>query len=135
VAYVPPAESRQGHQAKRYPLELLARKHDNFLNTTFCNLPGHQKMERRFELQMNAADATARGIAEGDSLRVHNDRGEARLQARVDDSVPPGVVAAHLDWARQSPGGTNINALTSDRLTDMGRGATFYSTLVEVEKL
>lgn len=135
VAYVPPAESRQGHQAKRYPLELLARKHDNFLNTTFCNLPGHQKMERRFELQMNAADATARGIAEGDSLRIHNDRGEARLQARVDDSVPPGVVAAHLDWARQSPGGTNINALTSDRLTDMGRGATFYSTLVEVEKL
>jgi len=132
--YVAPVESRHGEQAKQYPLELLARKHDNFLNSTFCNLAGHQKMERRFELQMNKADAAARGIAEGDALRVHNGRGEAHLLARVDDSVPPGVVAAYLDWARDSPLGTNINALTSDRLTDMGRGATFYSTLVEVEK-
>jgi len=48
--------------------------------------------------------------------------------------VPPGVVAAHLDWARLSPGGSNINALTSDRLTDLGRGATFYSATVEVER-
>ena len=47
---------------------------------------------------------------------------------------PPGVVAAYLDWARSSPGGNNINALTSDRLSDMGGGATFYSVLVEVEK-
>jgi anaerobic selenocysteine-containing dehydrogenase len=92
-------------------------------------------MERRFELQMNAIDASARGIAEGDALRVRNDRGEVNLRARLDDSVPPGVVAAYLDWARSSPGGRNVNALTSDRLTDMGRGATFYSTLVEVEKL
>jgi anaerobic selenocysteine-containing dehydrogenase len=135
VAYVPPTESRQGTQDNRFPLELLARKHDNFLNSTFCNLPGHQKMERRFELQMNSVDAASRGIAEGDRLRVYNGRGDVQLQARVDDSVPPGVVAAYLDWARSSPGGKNINALTSDRLTDMGRGATFYSALVEVEKL
>ena len=57
VAYIAPTESRHGERARRYPLELLARKHDNFLNTTFCNLAGHQKMERRFELQMNAVDA------------------------------------------------------------------------------
>ena len=62
VAYTAPTESRHGEQARQYPLELLSRKHDNFLNTTFCNLAGHQKMERRFELQMNTADASARGI-------------------------------------------------------------------------
>jgi len=135
AAFNAPTESRHSPQARQYPLELLSRKHDNFLNTTFCNLPGHQKMERQFELQMNAVDAIARGITEGDALRVHNDRGEVQLRARVDDSVPPGVVSAYLDWARTSPGGRNINALTSDRLTDMGRGATFYSALVEVEKL
>ena len=73
-------------------------------------------------------------LQRGDQLRVYNDRGELRLRARVDDSVPPGVVAAYLDWARGAPGGKNINALTSDRLTDMGKGATFYSALVEVEK-
>ena len=91
-------------------------------------------MERRFELQMNAVDAARREIAEGDAVRVHNDRGELRLTARVDDSVPPGVVGAYQDWARLSPGGKNVNALTSDRLADMGGGATFYSVLVEVEK-
>lgn len=135
VKFIPPTESRHSKQARKYPLELLSRKHDNFLNSTFCNLPGHQKMERRFELQMNAVDARVRGIAEGDILRLYNDRGEVRLRAKVDDSVPPGVVSAYLDWARSSPGGKNINALTSDRLTDMGRGATFYSALVEVEKV
>jgi anaerobic selenocysteine-containing dehydrogenase len=134
AAFTAPTESRHGGQAREFPLELLGRKHDNFLNTTFCNLAGHQKLERRFELQLNAVDARARGIAEGDELRVYNRRGELRLRARVDGSVPPGVVAAYLDWARGSPGGNNINALTSDRLTDMGAGATFYSTLVEVEK-
>jgi anaerobic selenocysteine-containing dehydrogenase len=134
VEFIPPTESRHSPQARLYPLELLARKHDNFLNSTFCNLEGHQKMERRFELQMNQLDAAPRGIADGDPLRVHNHRGDLRLTARVDNSVPPGVVAAYLDWARPSPGGKNINALTSDRLTDMGAGATFYSALVEVEK-
>jgi len=133
-----PAESRQGEQASSFPLELLARKHDNFLNSTFCNLPGHQKMERRGELQMNQADARTRCIADGDLLRVFNSRGELRLRARVDGSVGPGVVAAHLDWSRggaeESSPARNVNALTSDRLGDMGGGPTFYSVLVEVEK-
>jgi anaerobic selenocysteine-containing dehydrogenase len=135
AVFTAPTESRHTEQARQYPLELLSRKHDNFLNTTFCNLPGHQKMERQFELQMNSVDANVRGIGDGDILRVHNGRGELRLRARVDDSVPAGVVSAYLDWARSAPGGKNINALTSDRLTDIGRGATFYSALVEVEKV
>jgi anaerobic selenocysteine-containing dehydrogenase len=135
AAFVAPQESRFSPLAAQYPLELLSRKHDNFLNSTFCNLPGHQPMERRFELQLNRADADARGIAEGDQLRVFNQRGELLLRARVDGSVPPGVVAAYLDWARLSPGGRNLNALTSDRLTDIGAGATFYSALVQVEKV
>ena len=135
AAFTAPTESRHTPQAAQFPLELLGRKHDNFLNTTFCNLTGHQKMERRFELQMNAVDAELRGIADGDTLRVYNLRGGLRLLARVDNSVPPGVVAAYLDWARTAPDGENINVLTSDRLADMGGGATFYSTLVQVEKL
>jgi len=135
AVFTPPAESRHGEQARQYPLELVARKHDNFLNTTFCNLPGHQEMARRFELQMNPADAEVRGIREGDEVRVFNGRGEICLKARVASDTPAGVVFAYLDWARLSPGGKNVNALTSDRLTDMGRGATFYSTLVQAEKL
>ena len=45
------------------------------------------------------------------------------------------MVATRLNWAKLSSNGTNINVLTSERLTDIGRGATFYSTLVEVEPL
>jgi anaerobic selenocysteine-containing dehydrogenase len=48
--------------------------------------------------------------------------------------VGAGVVAARLEWNKLSEGGVNVNALTSERLTDLGGGATFYSTLVEVRK-
>jgi anaerobic selenocysteine-containing dehydrogenase len=86
-------------------------------------------------LEMTAVDAEPRGIRDGDRGRVFNRRGEIELTARVNGSVPPGVVAARLDWAKLSPQGRNINVLTSDRLTDMGAGATFYSVLVEVARL
>ena len=46
-----------------------------------------------------------------------------------------GVVGARLGWAKLSENGININVLTSARLTDLGGGATFYSTLVEVERV
>jgi anaerobic selenocysteine-containing dehydrogenase len=133
--FTPATESRHTALAAQYPLELLGRKRDNFLNSTFANLESLQRLERRGELQMNEADAAPRGIADGDALRVFNGRGELQLRARVDNSVPAGVVAAHLHWARLSEGGKNINALTSDRLSDMGGGATFYSALVEVQKV
>jgi anaerobic selenocysteine-containing dehydrogenase len=135
-AFVPPFESRWGEGAARYPLEFLSRKADNYMNSTFANLDGHRKMEARtsHRLEMHPADAEARGIATGDPVRVWNDRGSLDLTALVDGSVPPGVVAAHMDWAKLSPGGSNVNALTSERLTDLGAGATFYSALVEVAK-
>lgn len=135
LAFVPPTESRHTPQARVYPLELLARKADNFLNSTFTNLPVLQQMEDRHLLEMTAADAGPRGICDGDRVRVFNGRGEIELTARVNGSVPAGVVAARLDWAKLSPQGRNINVLTSERLTDMGAGATFYSALVEVERV
>jgi len=53
----------------------------------------------------------------------------------VGSAVGQGVVAARLDWQKLSQHGANVNALTSERLTDIGGGATFYSTLVEVAKV
>jgi anaerobic selenocysteine-containing dehydrogenase len=135
--FVPPAESRFGAMAERYPLEFLGRKADNYMNSTFANLDGHRKMEARTSqrLEMHPADANARGIADGDAVRIWNDRGELKLTALVNGTVPAGVVAARLDWAKLHPGGGNVNTLTSERLTDIGAGATFYSTLVEVAKM
>jgi anaerobic selenocysteine-containing dehydrogenase len=67
-------------------------------------------------------------------VRVWNDRGEIELTALVDGSVPQGVVAGRMDWAKFNKDGATMNALTSERLTDIGAGATFYSVLVEVTK-
>ncbi len=135
-AFVPPVESRWGEDAKRYPLELLSRKNDNYMNSTFANLEGHRKMEARTvqKVEMHPKDAESRGIADGDAVRIFNDRGSLTLTALVNGSVPPGVISARLDWAKLHPEAKNINALTSERLTDLGRAATFYSTLVEVAK-
>jgi len=131
--FVPPQESRHVGKNASLPLELLARKADNYLNTTFSNLPSIQEMEDTSLLEIHTADAEARGIQNGDPVRVFNHRGEILLRARVNGAVQPGVVAAKLHWAKLSPGGSNINTLTSEKLTDMGNSATFYSVLVEVE--
>jgi anaerobic selenocysteine-containing dehydrogenase len=133
AAFVPPEESRHSSAAKAFPLELLARKADNFLNSTFSNQPGLQSMEEAGLLELSPADADARGIHNGDLVRAFNRRGEIHLRARVDGKVSPGVVAAKLNWAKLTPGNRNINVLTSEKLTDMGNSATFYSVLIEVE--
>src|SRR6266851_668947 len=133
AAFVPPEESRHTENAKAFPLELLARKADNFLNSTFSNLPGMQSLEEVGLLEMNPSDALPRGIRDGDTVKAFNRRGEMQLKAKVDGNVSPGVVAAKLHWAKLTPGNRNINVLTSEKLTDMGNSATFYSVLVEVE--
>ena len=131
--FTPPTESRHGRKNGTLPLELLARKSDNFLNSSFCNVRSVQKMEQPDLLEIHTRDAETRGIHEGDWVRVFNGRGEVRLRAHVNGSVQPGVVAARLNWARLAPDGKSINVLTNETLTDIGGGPTFYSCLVEVE--
>ena len=142
--FLPAAESRGGlaaqAQGSKYPLEFLPRKSDNYMNSTFANIPRHQKMEARTSgtLEMHPVDAKERTIANGDAVEVFNGRGTISLRAQVGDRVPQGVVAARLNWNKLSglngEGAGNVNALTSETLTDIGGGATFYSTLVEVRR-
>ncbi len=129
----PPTESRHGAHKNGFPLELLARKSDNFLNSSFSNVPSVQAMEEPGLLEIDSSDARARGISNGDTVRVFNDRGEIVLKARVDSAVQPGVVSARLNWPKLTAGFQSINVLTSEKLADMGNSATFYSVLVEVE--
>jgi anaerobic selenocysteine-containing dehydrogenase len=137
-AWIAPRESRSGAEgAGEFPLEFLPRKADNYMNSTFANLPGHRRMERKTAglLEMHPSDAAARGVSTGDSVSVWNGRGRITLTASVGESVPAGVVASRLDWHKLSQDGANVNTLTSERLTDIGGGATFYSTLVQVAKI
>jgi anaerobic selenocysteine-containing dehydrogenase len=134
--FAAPTESRAHAAEGAYPLEFLPRKADNYMNSTFANIPLHQRMEARTAgiLEMHATDAASRKIATGDAVEVFNNRGSITLRALVNAQVSAGVVAARLDWNKLSAHGTNVNALTSETLTDIGGGATFYSTLVEVRK-
>jgi anaerobic selenocysteine-containing dehydrogenase len=133
-----PSESRNGAaRSEAFPLEFLPRKADNYMNTTFANLPKHQQMECKTAgvLEMHTVDAAQRGLVSGDAVAVWNRRGRIELTVHVGETIASGVVAARLDWHKLSAKGANVNALTSERLTDIGGGATFYSTMVQVESL
>jgi anaerobic selenocysteine-containing dehydrogenase len=134
--YTPPIESRHGDAPlnAQYPLELISPKNDDSMNSTF----GHRDAVDRqtATLYLSATDAEARGIRDTDPVRVYNGRGSCLLTASVDGRVRPGVVCAPaVRWGKRSPGGNSINALTSERLTDYGGGPTFYSCLVQVERI
>ncbi|TAK50563.1 MAG: molybdopterin oxidoreductase family protein [Betaproteobacteria bacterium] len=133
----PPAESAVSNPglARRYPLAFLSPPARNFLNSTFANLKRFRDHEGEPRLEMNSGDAAARGIADGDRVRVYNARGDYTLRARVNDKPRRGVVVAPSVWWRKfSPDGRNANSVTSQRVADLGGGATFYDCLVEVEK-
>jgi anaerobic selenocysteine-containing dehydrogenase len=134
--YQPPVESRHGDTElrRKYPLELVSAKNDDSMNSTF----GHRDAVnlQTSTLHLTAEDAAPRGIQTSDQVRVFNDRGSCVLTARVGDTVRPGVVSAPaVRWGKRAPGSRNVNALTSERLTDAGGGPTFYSCLVQVERI
>jgi molybdopterin guanine dinucleotide-containing S/N-oxide reductase-like protein len=137
-AFTPPVESSQGAaRSAEFPLEFLGRKADHYMNSTFANNPAQQKMEAAFRdrLEIHPADAATRDIADGDWVEIANARGAIRLRAAISTAVQPGVVAARLNWNKLAPEGANVNALTSERLTDLGGGPSFYSVLAEVRRV
>ena len=131
--YNPPAEINK--QDERYPLAFLSPPARNFLNSSFANMLRFRELEREPHLDLHPEDAAARGIADGDTVRVFNDRGSYRLRARINGKPRRGVVVApSVWWKKHSPDGRNANNLTSQRTADLGGGATFYDCRVQVEK-
>jgi anaerobic selenocysteine-containing dehydrogenase len=135
LEYKPPVESRFGDEAlrRKYPLELISSKNDDSMNSTFGHRAGVD--EETSVLWIHPRDAAPRAIATGDRVRVLNARGSLLLRAEISTAVAPGVARApSVRWPKRSIDGRNANALTSDRLADMGGGPTFYSCLIEVER-
>ena len=116
-----------------YPLAMISPPARNFLNSTFPNVRSLRAIEGEPLLEIHQSDAAARGISSGSVVRVFNDRGEYRCQAQVSERARPGVVnGLGIWWRKQGLDGTNVNQLTSQKLTDLGRGPVFYDCLVEV---
>jgi len=117
-----------------YPLAMISPPARNFLNSTFVNVKSLRDMEGEPILEMHAVDAQARGVQSGDVVRVFNPRGEYRCKAVVSPRARAGVVnGLGVWWRKLGLAGTNVNELTSQKLTDLGAGPTFYDCLVQVE--
>jgi anaerobic selenocysteine-containing dehydrogenase len=135
-AYQPPAEGPGGDTAltSRFPLVLISPKtHTRFLNTSYSHLPGHGDREGGNRIELDAVDAGARGIVDGDTVRVFNDRGSLTLTARLVERLRPGLAAVPFGWWDADAAGGTANSLANDTLTDWGGGVAFYDTLVQVE--
>ena len=136
--YVPPYESAASAPAlaARYPLAMISPPARHFLNSTFVNVKSLRGIEGEPLLEIHPQDAAARGIGDGQMLRVFNDRGSYHCRAAVGLQARPGVVnSLGVWWRKLGANGTNVNELTSQHLTDIGRAPTFYDCLVQVEAL
>jgi anaerobic selenocysteine-containing dehydrogenase len=119
--------------SRPYPLAMISPPARNFLNSTFVNVQSLRDIEGEPLLEISAGDAAARGVQDGQVVRVFNDRGEYFCKARISARARPGVVnGLGIWWRKLGLAGTNVNQLTSQRLTDMGRAPVFYDCLVEV---
>ena len=135
--YIAPYESLASapELAARYPLAMISPPARNFLNSSFVNVQSLRNTEGEPHLDIHPGDAAVRGIAQDDIVRIFNDRGSFTAKARVTDKARPGlVVGLSIWWKKLAQDGKNANEVTSQRLTDMGRGPTFYDLLVQVEK-
>jgi anaerobic selenocysteine-containing dehydrogenase len=134
--YVPLTEGPDNRELfARFPLQCIVPPNRFFLNSSFSQSELLRRRQGSATAMIAAADASARGIRDGDDVRVESPRGAARFTARITDATRPGVVVIEgIWWHRFSPDGVGVNALTSDRVADLGGGPAFHSNLVQVSK-
>jgi anaerobic selenocysteine-containing dehydrogenase len=130
-----PAE-RPAAELAQYPLHFMSPKWNRyFVNSSHANQPRLEAAAGKPRLRLHPEDAAARGIRDGDRVRVFNQRGSVTLTAQVTDDMQAGVVVFLHGWWASRIGGASANALTGDRLADMGGGSTLHDHWVQVERL
>jgi anaerobic selenocysteine-containing dehydrogenase len=119
-----------------YPLAMISPPARNFLNSSFVNIKSLRDMEGEPMLEIHPDDAASRQVKDGAMVRVFNDRGSYQCKAQISTRAQVGmVVGLGVWWRKLGSDGTNVNELTSQRLTDMGRAPVFYDCAVQVETL
>jgi anaerobic selenocysteine-containing dehydrogenase len=134
--YIPLGEGPESALAARYPLQCIVPPNRFFLNSSFSQSERLRRRQGTPTVFVAPVDARPRGIRDGATVRVFNDRGSARFTARLTDATRPGVVVIEgIWWHRFQDGGRGVNVLTSDRVADMGGGPALHSNLVEVARI
>jgi anaerobic selenocysteine-containing dehydrogenase len=124
-----------GYQADpgtdEFPLALISPASEKSVSSTLAEL-----RQRAAVLQMNPADAQARGLATDDPVRVFNSRGEVHCPVALNKDIRQGTVSlAKGLWRKSTYNGLTSNALVPDSLTDIGGGACFNDARVQVASL
>ncbi|MBS0521558.1 MAG: molybdopterin oxidoreductase family protein, partial [Proteobacteria bacterium] len=119
-------------EAAKWPLRLLTAPGYFQAHTAFSGVDFLRIREGKPCCVLHPRDAEARGLVDGAAVRLFNDRGEIGLTLRVSDEVQPGVVLVPGQRPTGEAVAGTINMLCSDRYTDMGEGATYQSTWLDV---
>ncbi len=133
VGYVPATEVTDQELEQRFPLVLITPATRFFLNSTFASGDWHRRRTGAIRLVINPADAASRGLSDGDTARIFNDRGAFYADVAVSDAARPGVVMAPKQyWRRFARGQATPNVTTPERDADMAGAPTFHDNRVDV---
>ncbi|CAM5331544.1 molybdopterin oxidoreductase [Streptomyces spiroverticillatus] len=136
AGYTPAQEVTDPELARRFPLVLISSASHFFLNTTFGNKESLMRRAGGPTVELHADDAAARGLTEGQQVRIFNDRGAFEAKLSVTDSVRPGIARTTKGhWSRLTGGAPGVNATVAERDADMGGGAVYQDNRVEVSGL
>ncbi len=122
--FIPRATQEQG-------LTLLTPATNRTINSMFAEFGPPDAV-----ISMNPEDAAFRGVKHGQRVRVFNELGEVKLDARVDPGMRQGVVSIPKGlWRRHFDDGLTANALIPRGVNDLGAGACFNDAIVEIESV
>jgi anaerobic selenocysteine-containing dehydrogenase len=118
--------------ARRWPLRLLTAPGYHQSHTAFSGVARLRRRQGEPECVLHPDDAAARGLRDGEAVRLHNDHGSVTFRLRISDETPPGV--AFVPGQRPSGEAVSgtINMIVPDRYSDLGEGATYQSTRLDV---
>jgi anaerobic selenocysteine-containing dehydrogenase len=135
-AYVPEISGQEDPMRSKYPLQVISSAAHQFIGSSFQQVPRLQAMLSRPTVELSPEEANKRDLKDGDLARLYNDNGETYCHVVVIAGMLPGLCGTQKQLnGSHTKGGTNANALNSEMLTDFGHSPTFYSALVEIEKV
>jgi len=124
-----PEEQRD---AACWPLRLLTAPGYFQAHTAYSGVDFLRRREGEPYCILHPEEAQRRGLADGAKVRLFNDRGTVGLILKVSDEVLPGVVLVPGQRPDEETLGGTVNMLCSDRYTDLGEGATYQSTFLDI---
>ena len=129
---LPPMPDWVAEPVAAYPLRLLTTPGYFQSHTAFSGVAFLREREGVPRAVLHPQDAASRGLTDGQAVRLHNGLGQVSLRLRVRDEVQPGVVLVPGQRPDEEAEGGTVNMLCADGYTDMGAGATYQSTWLEV---